>query len=147
MKNSPAGNAVVTTHCLISSGLADCACVIVFALFARIAHQSDLGHVTLLGVLETAWPFIVGALLGSALTTLRGWEPNRLVPSGIGVWIVTVVSGIVIMTTMRGHVPHWSMQLISTIFLFFILLAWRFGYQLLVKKRTLAQIFRMPSSH
>lgn len=67
----------------------DLACVIVFAALGRRSHAEG---VTLLGVGQTAWPFLVGTLVGWLVS--RGWrQPNALVPTGVVVWLCTVAVG------------------------------------------------------
>jgi len=63
----------------------DLACVLGFAAAGRSAHAEDGGVV---GVLGTAWPFLVAAAVGWA--ALPAWrDPVRVWPTGVTVWAVT----------------------------------------------------------
>ncbi|MBF4462841.1 MULTISPECIES: DUF3054 domain-containing protein [unclassified Rathayibacter] len=74
-------------------GLAfDAVLVLVFALIGRASHEEDL---TAVGVLTTLWPFLAALLLGWVVS--RSWQtPERIVPSGLVVWAVTVAGGMVL---------------------------------------------------
>ena len=61
---------------------ADIAVVLVFAAVGRGFH--DVGN-PVLGVLATAWPFLVG--LAVAWAAVRGWRrPLALWPTGVAAW-------------------------------------------------------------
>lgn len=74
-------------------GLAlDAALVLVFVLIGRRSH--DEGS-ELAGLLSTLWPFL-GALLAGWLLS-RSWRsPDRVVPSGLVVWLSTVAGGMLL---------------------------------------------------
>lgn len=70
---------IATAACL------DLTVVLVFAILGRASHAERMDAV---GVLTTAWPFIIaGALAWFALRTWR--RPLALWPVGVGVWIST----------------------------------------------------------
>ena len=68
---------------------ADLAAVVAFAAMGRRSHAEGL---TVAGVAQTAWPFLAGTLVGWLL--VRGWRrPTALTPTGVVVWLCTVVIG------------------------------------------------------
>ncbi|NKG20946.1 DUF3054 domain-containing protein [Paeniglutamicibacter terrestris] len=68
----------------------DLALVVVFALSGRRSHEESL---TLLGVFQTAAPFLI-ALTAMTLIS-RPWENHsRIWPTGVLVWIGTVALGL-----------------------------------------------------
>ena len=72
--------------------LADVVCVLVFCTIGRRSHAEGL---TVAGVAETAWPFLAGTAVGWLLS--RGWRrPTALVPTGVVVWLCTVVVGMLL---------------------------------------------------
>lgn len=89
----------------------DAALILVFAAIGRDAHQRGD---SVLGVIATAWPFLVGAL--AAWLVFRVWRrPFALLPSGIAVWLASVAVGMVLraMTGQTVVVPFIVVALIS----------------------------------
>lgn len=71
---------------------ADAACVVLFTTVGRRNHDEGL---TLAGIAETSWPFLVGAGVGWLLA--RGWRrPTAVTPSGLTVWLCTVAVGMLL---------------------------------------------------
>jgi hypothetical protein len=69
---------------------ADVVLVLAFAASGRRTHEHG---VTVAGVFETAWPF----LLAYALTAIavRAWRfPGSLLPTGVVLWLGTVAGGL-----------------------------------------------------
>ncbi len=64
----------------------------VFAVVGRLSHY---GSLTLAGWWETAWPFLAGTLLAWVLLRLLH-RPGGLVTSGVVVWIVALVGGLLL---------------------------------------------------
>src|SRR3954464_12067368 len=72
--------------------LADVACVLLFATIGRRSHAEGI---TVAGVAETAWPFLAGTVAG--WLAVRGWRrPTSLVPTGVVIWLCTVVIGMLL---------------------------------------------------
>ena len=63
----------------------------VFAVVGRLSHY---GSLTVAGWWETAWPFLAGTLL--AWVVLRWPRPPAAVTSGVVVWLVALVGGMVL---------------------------------------------------
>lgn len=75
---------------IIGTVLADVACVLAFAASGRATHQEGM---SIGGILNTAWPFLV-ALVAAWLIS-RGWgHPTSPWPTGTVLWAVTVVAGL-----------------------------------------------------
>ena len=72
--------------------LADIVCVIVFCTIGRRSHAEGL---TVAGIAQTAWPFLAGTGVGWLL--IRGWrQPITVIPTGVVVWVCTVVVGMLL---------------------------------------------------
>lgn len=72
--------------------LLDAVLVVLFAVAGNRSHSTGL---SVLDVAGTAWPFLVGLLLGWALT--RSWRrPSRLWPEGVVVVLITVALGVIL---------------------------------------------------
>ena len=114
--------------------IADIVAVTVFAIIGRSSHAEAN---TLLGVLGTAWPFLVGAAVGHLLCQAAGelradptgWRP------GLVVWVSTVVIGLVLRVT-TGDTAAWSFVIVAGIVLAVFLLGWRTVVRLVRRART-----------
>lgn len=75
------------------------------------------------GVAETAWPFLVGTLAGWLVS--RGWQrPTSLAPTGIAVWICTVVVGMLLRKLTSAGVAG-SFIVVASVVTAVLLLGWR----------------------
>jgi hypothetical protein len=99
----------------------DVALVVGFAAAGRATHAEANA---LLGVLGTAWPFLVGTGIGWVLVrVLRGAWPLELGP-GITVWFATLVFGMVL-RRLTGEGTAWPFVVVATLTLAVLLLGWR----------------------
>lgn len=112
--------------------LTDAVLVMVFATFGRGAHSEGLGIGQVWG---TAWPFLVGLLLGWVAVLAARRDP-RTVRSGVPVWIVTVAGGMVIRGLGDGRVPHWSFMIVAAVATGVFLLGWRALRAVLSRRRS-----------
>ena len=95
--------------------------MIVFAAIGRSAHGEDV-----LGMLTTAWPFLVGTLIGWLV--VRGTRrPAAVVPTGLVVWLSTELIGM-LLRALTGQGTAWSFVLVSLVVLGVFLV----GYRLIV---------------
>lgn len=95
--------------------------VAVFTLVGRRTHDEPLDPA---GWWHTAWPFLVGLLLGWALVVLaRRWWPTRVL-GGIPVWTTTVVVGMAL-RAITGQGTALPFVVVATLFLGATLLGWR----------------------
>ncbi|MBV7296060.1 DUF3054 domain-containing protein [Corynebacterium sp. TAE3-ERU12] len=103
----------------------DVVMVLVFAILARLAHQSADEPFTVANVLDTWWPFVLGAIAGGAVMMASARPLIRVAPGGVIVWICTVASGLGIWALRHGSVPHWSFIIVATVMSGLLLLGWR----------------------
>jgi hypothetical protein len=111
----------------------DVVAVVVFAILGRSSHAEAN---TLLGVLGTAWPFLVGAAVGHLLCRLSGdlrGDPTGWRP-GLVVWTSTVLIGMVL-RVISGDTAAWSFVLVASIVLALFLLGWRTVLRLVRRAR------------
>jgi len=103
--------------------------VLVFVLIGRVSHKEDL---SILGILTTLWPFLVGLIVGHIV--MRAWRaPFRIVWTGIGIWIATVVVGM-LLRLVSAQGAALSFVVVATVVLGIFLLGWR-AIALLVTRR------------
>ncbi len=106
---------------VVGAFVIDVAFVLVFAAVGRSSHDEGLSA---LGVLEVAWPFLTGLVVGWAVSRqLRGGWPVRpraaLVP-----WICTVAVGIVLRAVTGAGVAA-SFVLVASLTLLAFIVGWR----------------------
>lgn len=100
--------------------LADVICVVVFCTIGRRSHAEGI---TVAGVAETAWPFLVGTGVGWLVS--RGWQrPTSLAPTGIAVWVCTVVIGMLLRKVTSAGVAA-SFIVVASLVTGVLLLGWR----------------------
>jgi FtsH-binding integral membrane protein len=99
--------------------VADLVCVLVFTTIGRASHAEGI---TLPGLASTAWPFLVGCLVGSAVAARRS-RPRSL-RSGLLVWLGTVLLGLLLRAATGGGVVP-SFVVVTAVVLAVFLLGWR----------------------
>ena len=111
--------------------LADVVCVLVFCAIGRRSHAEGI---TVAGVLETAWPFLSGTAAGWLAT--RAWQrPTSLAPTGVVVWLSTVVIGMLLRkATSQGTAI--SFVVVASLSTAILLLGWRFGARVLRRRKS-----------
>lgn len=109
---------------------ADVICVLVFAIVGRSSHGESAD---LLGVLQTAWPFLAGYAVGLVLA--RGWRAPLARTTGAAVWVGTVAGGM-ILRALTGAGTAWSFVIVTTIVLGVLLLGWRGIVSLVLRARS-----------
>jgi hypothetical protein len=100
--------------------VADIVCVIVFATIGRRSHAEGL---TVAGIAQTAWPFLAGTAVGWLL--IGGWRrPFTVIPTGVTVWVCTVVGGMLLRKATSAGVST-SFVVVASASTAVLLLGWR----------------------
>ena len=105
--------------------IVDVIAIAIFALLARIAHQTEDMPLNFAGWLSTWWPFLLGVLASWGLIAALKLDGHRVFPAGIMAWVVTVVVGLGIWSVRNGDIPHWSFVLVATVMSGLLMLGWR----------------------
>jgi peptidoglycan/LPS O-acetylase OafA/YrhL len=114
---------------VVWAGVIDLVLVLMFVLIGRGSHEEGF---TLLGTLETAWPFVVGLAIG--WLAMRAWrQPWRVRWTGAGIWLATVIVGI-LLRAVSGQGIALAFVVVATVVLAVFLLGWR-AIALLVERR------------
>lgn len=109
---------------------ADLLLVVVFCTIGRRSHAEGL---TVGGIAETAWPFLSGTLVGWLLA--RAWRaPTAVAPTGVIVWVSTVVVGMVLRKASSQGVAV-SFIVVASLVTALFLLGWRAAAALIAKRR------------
>ena len=125
------------TRAALTAAATDVVCVVIFCTIGRRSHAEGL---TVSGIAETAWPFLAGTAAGWLSPALRrgpqarAWRrPVALVPTGVVVWLCTVVVGMALRKlTGAGVAPSFIM--VASLSTALLLLGWRVGAGLLARR-------------
>ncbi|MGB8403025.1 MAG: DUF3054 domain-containing protein [Mycobacterium sp.] len=119
----------IGTRSAATALLIDVVCIVVFATVGRRSHAEGI---TLAGVAHTAWPFLTGTAVGWVAS--QGWRrPLTIVPTGLAVWIGTVVIGMLLRKATSQGVAVSFIVVASTVTAV-LLLGWR-GAAALLRRR------------
>lgn len=115
------------TRRLLAGLLIDTALVLVFSAVGRSSH----GEAVLGGLPTTAWPFLLGLLIGwlAALVVSRTggrgpFEPWRIAPEGLLIWAGTLAVGM-LARVLAGQGTAWSFIVVAGVVLGLFLLGGR----------------------
>ena len=98
----------------------DTVAVIVFCTIGRRSHAEGL---TVAGIAQTAWPFLAGTGVGWLL--IGGWRrPFTVIPTGVVVWVCTVVVGMLLRKVTSAGVST-SFVVVASLSTGLLLLGWR----------------------
>ena len=98
----------------------DAALVIAFAVIGRSSHAEGLD---VAGVWVTAWPFLVGLVVG--WTAARAWRhPLAPWPTGVIVWAATLVVGMLLRLSSDQGV-QLAFLIVAALTLAVLLVGWR----------------------
>lgn len=111
---------------------ADALCVLVFVLVGRSSHREAL---TLPGVAQTAWPFLVGLGAGWLLAGAAARGRPQSLRGGLVVWAVTVGAGMAL-RALAGQGTEPAFMLVAAVVLGALLLGWRAATAAVVAART-----------
>jgi hypothetical protein len=102
------------------AALVDVLCVVLFCAIGRRSHAEG---VTVSGVADTAWPFLVGAAVGWLISS--GWRrPLAIAPTGVTVWLCTVAVGMLLRKANSGGVAV-TFVIVASLVTAILLLGWR----------------------
>ena len=109
----------------------DVVAVLVFCALGRRSHDEG---VSVSGLATTAWPFLTGTALGWLVS--RGWRrPTAVSPTGVIVWVSTVVVGMLLRKATSVSVAAAFVLVASTVTAVF-LLGWRAGLHIAFRRRS-----------
>jgi hypothetical protein len=126
----------------LAAGL-DTFSVVLFVAIGRREHERDS---TITGLIGTAAPFLIA--LAVAWLALRVWRRPLDWRTGIGIWAVVLVGGMLLRNTVFGDGTATSFVIVAALFLASFLVGWRVAATL-VERRALrgrrAPASRAPS--
>jgi len=103
-------------------------------VFCAVGRRSHAEGITIAGVATTAWPFLTGTVVGWLAS--RGWQrPTAVVPTGLVVWLCTVVIGMLLRKVSWAGVAA-SFVLVASLATAVLLLGWRAAVGLALRRRS-----------
>ena len=107
--------------------------VVGMLVFCAVGRRSHDEGVDVSGVAATAWPFLAGTAAGWLLS--RAWQrPTALLPTGVIVWLSTVVVGMLLREATSAGVAA-SFVVVAASVTAALLLGWRAAAQLAPRRR------------
>jgi Protein of unknown function (DUF3054) len=113
------GDTATTDRLPLAVGL-DVAMVTLFVAVGRRTHDEDPA---ISGLIETAAPFLIG--LGVGWLVARAWRHPASVRTGLVIWAVTVVAGMVLRHTVFDEGTATSFVIVASAFLGATIVGWR----------------------
>jgi hypothetical protein len=94
--------------------------ILAFVIIGRVSHRESL---SIVGILITLWPFLVGLAAGWLVT--RSWRtPFRIFWNGVTIWLVTVLVAMLLRVASNQGVEI-GFVLVAAAFLALGMLGWR----------------------
>ena len=100
--------------------VADVVGIIVFVTIGRRNHDEGVAPA---GVIETAAPFVIAALVGWLVA--RGWKSPVAVGTGAIIWVTTVALGMVLRKLVFDDGTATAFVIVATVFTGAVLNGWR----------------------
>ncbi len=101
--------------------VADAAFIFLFIFIGTRNHDTDTDTA---GVFSTAAPFLIGLVV--SWSALRVWNAPRKVSNGVGLWLITIVIGMLLRHFAFDKGTAGAFVVVATIFNAFTLVGWRF---------------------
>lgn len=93
------------------------------AAFAAVGMVQHHGEFSAAGLAEVAWPFLAALVVGWVVS-LAWRAPSRPVRTGLPVWAVTVVGGLLLRAATGGGTAM-AFVVVATLTLLVLLVGWR----------------------
>jgi DUF3054 family protein len=107
--------------------------VVSVLMFCAVGRRSHDEGVDVTGVAATAWPFLTGTALGWLLS--NAWRrPTAPAPTGVIVWLSTVVAGMLLRKASSAGVAA-SFVVVAASVTAVLLLGWRAVAELTARRR------------
>lgn len=103
--------------------------MLLFVGLGRRTHSQEPG---LGGLLSTAAPFLIALGIGWVVT--RAWRRPTSMPTGIGIWVITLTVGMAARMTIFDRTAAWSFVLVAAAMTAALLIGWRLLFALLDRR-------------
>ena len=106
----------------LAAGL-DTFVVVLFVAIGRREHERDSA---IAGLIETAAPFLIALAL--AWLVLRVWKRPTEWRTGVGVWAIVVVAGMLLRNLVFDDGTATAFVIVATLFLALFIVGWRLAF-------------------
>ncbi len=106
----------------LAAGL-DTFAVVLFVAIGRREHERDSA---IAGLIETAAPFLIALAL--AWLVLRVWKRPTEWRTGVGVWAIVVVAGMLLRKLVFDDGTATAFVIVATLFLALFIVGWRLAF-------------------
>ncbi len=106
----------------LAAGL-DTFAVVLFVAIGRREHERDSA---IAGLIETAAPFLIALAL--AWLVLRVWKRPTEWRTGVGVWAIVVVAGMLLRNLVFDDGTATAFVIVATLFLALFIVGWRLAF-------------------
>ena len=103
--------------------------VVLFVAVGRREHERDSA---IAGLIGTAAPFVIA--LAVAWLVLRAWRRPTDWRTGVGVWAITLVVGMLLRNLVFNDGTATAFVIVATVFLALFLIGWRLVYGLFERR-------------
>jgi hypothetical protein len=103
--------------------------VVLFVAVGRREHERDSA---ISGLINTAAPFLIA--LAIAWLVLRAWNRPTDWRTGVGIWAITLVAGMLLRNLVFGDGTATSFVIVATLFLALFLIGWRLVFALVERR-------------
>lgn len=103
--------------------------VVLFVAVGRREHERDSA---IAGLIGTAAPFVIA--LAIAWLVLRAWRRPTDWRTGVGVWAITLVVGMLLRNLVFNDGTATAFVIVATVFLALFLIGWRLVYGLFERR-------------
>ena len=117
----------------LAAGL-DTFSVVLFVAIGRREHEESSA---ISGLIHTVAPFLIALAL--AWLVLRAWNRPTERVTGLGVWLIVIVAGMLLRNVVFGDGTATSFIIVATLFLGLFLVGWRLAYALIERRATPTQ--------
>ena len=101
--------------------VADAALIFLFIFIGTRNHDTNTDTA---GVLSTTAPFLISLIVGWC--ALRAWKAPRTITNGVGLWLFTIIIGMLLRRYAFDDGAAGAFIVVATIFNAFTLVGWRF---------------------
>ncbi len=105
-------------------------------LFVAVGRREHERGSEIAGLIGTAAPFLLA--LGLAWLVLRAWKRPTDWRTGIGVWAITLVAGMLLRSVVFGDGTATSFIIVAAAFLALFLIGWRLAFAAIERRSTRA---------
>ena len=114
----------------LAAGL-DTFVVVLFVAIGRREHEQDSA---IAGLIETAAPFLIALAL--AWLVFRVWKRPTEWQTGVGVWAIVVVVGMLLRNLVFGDGTATAFVIVATLFLALFIVGWRLAFAAIDRRNT-----------